>query len=313
MARHADQVADALAQLEEAAGVGAALDVYLTASTYRGEGPYQVALSVLDPQEILYFGGQNAAELLAQFEALRTDQTYDAVLVFTDGSGYELGESDVTVPIPPAPVWMIHLGSDIPLGYDDETLEAIQASGGGVVGELGQALTRLAVASTAGDSGGEMQRDVVDGYLWSVLPTNQAAAILDQADPKDDFIAFAARRMILAEMQRQGGKLSEPETLDRLHVLAQDYHIVTPYSSMIVLVTDEQQQILDHLAQGDDRFEREFETLTDTTPSTPLPLAGVPEPHEWLLIGTAVAMLVWYVSKNRLILQRRGVRSSHVQ
>ena len=28
---------------------------------------------------------------------------------------------------------------------------------------------------------------------------------------------------------------------------------------MIVLVTNEQQQILDHLAQGDDRFEREFE------------------------------------------------------
>jgi hypothetical protein len=161
------------------------------------------------------------------------------------------------------------------------------------------------VALTAGEGREDIRSDVFDGYVWSVLPTNQAAAIMDQEDPEGGFMAFAARRLILAEMQRHGGKLTQPETLDRLHKLAQDYHIVTPYSSMIVLVTEDQQKILDHLAQGEDRYEREFETLTDTTPSTPLPLAGVPEPHEWLLIGAAVAMLLWYASRNRFVLLRR--------
>ena len=48
---------------------------------------------------------------------------------------------------------------------------------------------------------------------------------------------------------------------------------------MIVLVNLEQQRLLDHLAQGSDRFDREFEELKDTMPSTTTPLTGVPEPH----------------------------------
>ncbi len=295
MASSAAQVAGALAQLQEAVGVEAAVDVYLTASPYRGESASRVSLLDLDPQAVVYFGGQNAAELLAQFEALRAGAVYDAVLVFTDDSGYELGENTIDFSIPTAPVWMIHEGSDLPLGYDDQTLEAIQASGGGVVGELDQALARLAVALAEGAA----RRDVLDGYLWTVLPTVQADALAEGITPEEAFTAFGARQLILAEMQRQRGRLDKLSTLDRLHALAQEYGVVTPYSSMIVLVTTDQQQMLDYLAQGSQRFAREFETLGDTTPSTPLPLAGVPEPHEWLLLGLAVAMLLWYASKHR--------------
>lgn len=306
MAAHADRVTTAFTQLEEAAGPGASIDVYLTSSLYRGESPSRVSMVDFDPQGVVYFGGQNAAELLAQFEAMREGSGYDAVLVFTDGSGYELGETNIDVSIPAAPVWMIHLGSDIPLGYDDETLEAIQASGGGVVGELDQALTRLAVALAEGvrtSVGEPTRRDVLDGYLWTVLPTAQAESVAGESSIDDGFAAFAARRLILAEMQRQRGKLDQIYTLDHLHVLAQKYSIVTPYSSMIVLVTQGQQRLLEYLAQGSDRFEREFEDLSDTTPSTPLPLAGVPEPQEWLLIGLAVAMLLWYTYRQRLVRQ----------
>ena len=126
-----------------------------------------------------------------------------------------------------------------------------------------------------------------------------AGGIADEAG----FAPLAARILILAEMRNQRETLGQVETLDHLHALAQEYAIVTPYSSMIVLVTAEQQRILEHLAQGSDRFEREFEDLTDTTPSTPTPLTGVPEPHEWLLIGLAVAMLFWYGSQRRVRLQ----------
>ena len=47
---------------------GATVEVYLTASKYRGEVPSRVALADLNPDTIMYYGGQNAAELLAQFE-----------------------------------------------------------------------------------------------------------------------------------------------------------------------------------------------------------------------------------------------------
>ena len=257
---------------------------------------------------MVYFGGQNAGELLAQYEALREGRAYDAVLVFTDDSGYELGEPLFDFPIPDAPVWMVHQGSDLPLGYDDRTLEAIQASGGGVASDLGSALIRLAVSMS---EGGEValaeawHRDVLDGYLWAVLPTEQAEAILGAPKRDEDFSALAARRYILAEMQRNRGSLDQLETLDQLHDLAQQEGIVTPYSSMIVLVAESQQLLLDYLTEEEDRYQREVEVLGETVPSTPAPLVGVPEPHEWLLLGLAVAMLVWFVSQRRLSWNRR--------
>jgi shikimate 5-dehydrogenase len=49
---------------------------------------------------------------------------------------------------------------------------------------------------------------------------------------------------------------------------------------MIVLVNERQVEALEIAEQREDRYEREYEGLINTTP-----LAGVPEPEEWLLIG----------------------------
>ena len=305
MTTYADQIPTELARLQELTGADASIDVYLTSSPYRGEPPSRVRFSDLAADEIVYYGGQNAAELISQFEELRSGEIYDAVLVFTDGSGYELGENEIEVPIPAAPVWMVHLSGNLPLGYDDDTLQAIQASGGGVVGDLDQALSRLAIGLTQGQNSPQVEfvsSDLLDGYLWTVLPVNDIEGEALSQEP--GFAAFAARRLILAEMQRYRGELSQISTLDQLHALAQQYSIVTPYSSMIVLVNFEQQHLLDHLAEGSDRYQREFEELGDTLPSTTTPLTGVPEPHEWLLIGLAVIMLLLYASRKRLAFLR---------
>jgi putative PEP-CTERM system integral membrane protein len=284
----------------------APVDVYLTASPFRGEEASIVSLEELNPQEIVYFGGQDAAQLIAQFAVLyqanRSERQYEAVIVITDGTGYELGESSEQVSVPPYPVWMVHVGGALPLGYDDQTQEAIQASGGGVTGSLDEALSRIAVsiqARRAADEGKAPLVDLVDGYLWTVLPSAEAAAWIPEGAPvtvhadSDPFAALAARRIILAEMQRNRGVIDQVETLDALHGLAMHYQIVTPYSSMIVLVNFQQEKLLEHLSNLEDRYEREVEGLGDTTPGSPLPLAGVPEPHEWLLIGLAVAFLLY--------------------
>jgi hypothetical protein len=68
---------------------------------------------------------------------------------------------------------MIHLGDDISIGYD-QTLQAIQASGGGVATDVDTAFERLAVSlSTRSQSTDQsiVTSDLVDGYLWTTLPT----------------------------------------------------------------------------------------------------------------------------------------------
>ena len=183
MGLHASQVSEAIERLKGAAAQGLSVDVYLTASPFRGENPSIVRLENFDPQQVLYYGGQNPADLLAQFELLQTqrsnNQAADGILVLTDGTAYELGASQASgtnstvsatqrlTTIPNAPVWMIHLGSDIPLGYDDRTLEAIQASGGGVVSSLDEALSRLAL-----DLSGGGQPARAGGWLCLVAAAN---------------------------------------------------------------------------------------------------------------------------------------------
>ncbi|HUV90487.1 MAG TPA: TIGR02921 family PEP-CTERM protein, partial [Anaerolineae bacterium] len=306
MEEQAAEVRVALARLADVAAglaeVGAAVDVYLTASPYRGEEASLVSLDYLEPGSLLYVGGQNAVELLGQFDALYAGQRYDAIFVLTDGSGYELGDAGVQVRVPDAPVWMVHVGGGFPLGYDDATLEAIQASGGGVAGDVTEALTRLA-AAREGARAGASSYDVVDGYVWMTVPTEAAdaevapGAVVGAAD--EGFAALAARRLILAAMQRERGGLGQLEALDRLHAIAVEQGIVTPYSSMIVLVNERQEQLLDELEERADRFQREAEEVGETTQQSPFAVTGVPEPEEWLLLAVAAGMLGWYVWTRR--------------
>jgi putative PEP-CTERM system integral membrane protein len=294
MAERAGDVRAALDGLDMTLDSGTTVDLYLTASRLRGEAPSRIGLARFDPDTLLYFGGQNAAELLEQFNTLHTDQNYDAILVLTDGNGYELGAGDIEVSVPDAPVWMVHLGGDFPLGYDDATLEAIQASGGGVTGDIEEALTRLALALEA--EPGVSSPDIVDGYVWSTVPTGAAEtgqAVTVHA-AHDGFAALAARRLILDMMRRQRGTLDQLNTLDYLHTIAIEQSVVTPYSSMIVLVNTRQENLLNQLETRGDRFLRETEEIGETTPQSAFSVTGVPEPEEWLLLALAAAMLIWY-------------------
>jgi hypothetical protein len=68
---------------------------------------------------------------------------------------------------------------------------------------------------------------------------------------------------------------------------------------MIVLVTQRQEDWLDLLEKGKDRFQREYEDVGETIPNNNLMVTGVPEPEEWLLLGVAVLMLGWYFYRKR--------------
>jgi putative PEP-CTERM system integral membrane protein len=188
------------------------------------------------------------------------------------------------------------------VGYDDPTLDAIQASGGGAAASVDEALTRLAVRLTG--QADQVTADVVDGYQWLTMPTEMANTLSSvgpsAAEDAEGFAPFAARRLILAELQRQRGQIGDLALLDRLHALASNYSIVTPLSSMIVLVNQEQQRLLDSLESRDDRFLREHEDVGETV-AVPA-VAAVPEPEEWLLIGLAAGLLgytAWTARRSR--------------
>jgi putative PEP-CTERM system integral membrane protein len=297
MGPRAEDVKATLARLSQIADPDT--DVYLTSSPYRGEAPSRIHLSQLRPDNLQYLAGQNAGELLVQYDTLRASQEYDAIFVITDGSGYELGASDLPVPVPQAPVWVIHLGGGMPLGYDDGTLAAIQASGGGVTGEIEDALNRLAVSRSsqtlaAADVPAGAMADWSDGYLW-FISIGPASSGNTAGTADDGFAAFAARRLILAETQRQRATLASTGALDPLHAIAVKYSVVTPYSSMIVLVNSRQEQLLNRLEESSDRFSREVEGVGGTLGANPFMVTGVPEPGEWLLLGSAAALLIGYV------------------
>lgn len=299
-------VAETLAALQT---VAADVDVFLTASFYRGEPASVAKLAEIVPNQIDYVGGQNAAELLEQFFALSKGRSYDALFVLTDGTGFQLGGESVDLPVPNAPVWMVHLDGNFPYGYDDATLQVIQASGGGVAGNLDEALLRLAVNLEGAALPKGSSLDIVDGYEWTTL-SGGADIPLDAEvithDLDDPFAALAARRLILNEMYQHRGKIENLGVLDYLHGLAKEHGIVTPYSSMIVLVNQVQQARLDKLEAQDNRFEREAEEMGETAPS-PMEVTGVPEPHEWLLIIIGVVILGWYAWQKRMSLQQESI------
>jgi len=263
-------------------------DIYLTASPARGESPTRISMGELQNEDLFYHGGQQGTDLLQQFNDLRDDAAYDAILVLTDGTGYESGASEVELPAPDAPVWMVHLGGQYSIGYDDTTLDLMLASGGGVVNSVEQALLRTTINQNIPNG---IMTDYVDGYLWQVVDA-EVENTLSRAFPDNPaFMPLAARQLILAEQQKYRGTIEDLDTLDYLHQLAVENDIVTPFSSMIVLINQQQQDRLDELENQDDRFDRELEGVGETDDN--MLVTAVPEPEEWLLIFLVIAILIY--------------------
>jgi putative PEP-CTERM system integral membrane protein len=280
MERQAKAVERELAWAREALG-GTATDLYVTASADGGRSVEKVGSPAsFQPERVVYYGRLAWPEILQQFESARAGARYDAVLVLTDDGPYELAAEGVAPKIEPA-LWMVHAGGAVPRAYDDGTLDQLSRPGSGSATSLSEALRRWASAEAMPGT----LTDFQDGYLWSLEEGGAAAA---EADP---FTQLAARQMVLAMARwKQQGR---PVTLDDIHAVAVKARIVTPYSSMLVLVNDEQRKRLAELEKQEDRFEREVETgkAAMSQGQDLLKVTGVPEPREWVLLGVAAALL----------------------
>jgi len=250
-----------------------------------------------DVGKLTFYGTLQLKDILQQFAKLRGDKSYDTVFLVSDRHSYELSDDRKNVISMPSPLWTVHLGG-LPPGYDDGTLKLIQDSGGGVATNITEAMQRVATTAASGKSA----ISVVDGYVWSYSKTPKAAAGVPKItdDENEGFKPIAARQLITAlSKEKTSNQLTQ---LDAMHSLAKTFKVVTPYSSMIVLVNDAQREQLKAAEAKNDRFERKVESGKEelTKPSNPLNVSGVPEPEEWLLlIVGAIGLLTVFLRQRR--------------
>ena len=136
---------------------------------------------------------------------------------------------------------------------------------------------------------------MVDGYAWSM-------SIESNTNDTSAFEQVAARQLVLdLSQERNQFQLAQ---LDAIHAIAKNSGIVTPYSSMIVLVNAQQKQALNLAEAQSDRFKRQVESGQEqlTQPFNPFTVSATPEPEEWMLMGLG-ALALLFIAK-----RRRGAR-----
>jgi putative PEP-CTERM system integral membrane protein len=252
-----------------------------------------------DAAKVTFYGTIQLKDMLQQFAQLRGDKSYDTVFLVSDRHSYEFSDDRKPKVSISAPLWTVHLGG-LPLGYDDATLKAIQDSGGGVATDMKEAMQRVATTAASGKS----TVSVVDGYAWSYAQTPQpkktakSAAVAELKDTGNEgFKPIAAGQLITALSKQKSSNQLTP--LDAMHAVAKNFKVVTPYSSMIVLVNDAHKyqlkeaeakndvdsafgRLAPRLRRRNDRFDREVESGKEELSKlhNPLNVSGDPEPEE---------------------------------
>ncbi|WP_199245165.1 TIGR02921 family PEP-CTERM protein [[Phormidium] sp. ETS-05] len=262
------------------------VDLYLTAVGEKKPQRFD-KIRQFDAAKVLFYGKLTYDEMLKQFDQLRGNTAYDGILLITDEGSYELSANKPKLPEITEPLWMVHLGG-MPKAYDDATLKLIQDSRGGVAQAIPETLRRLATQADLGNT----VVSVVDGYAW-FLEDGNLDELPSELGDKSGFAPLAARQLILGLT----GYLNPNDlgNLDWVHTIAKRFEIVSPYSSAIVLVNDQQKQALKAAELRADRFDREVETGTEEL-SNPLntATANVPEPEMWLsgIIGVTCLLIL---------------------
>lgn len=297
MRPHREAVREAL-QSARTLMAGNEVSVLLGTTAVMGETPRLVPLAQLNDEMLgTFMGGGHVDELLAQRDCQASGPA-DLTLVLTDEGAFELQAGTAPVARSAGMLSFVHLGGVLSPVYDDATLAAVQRSGGSSFTSLPQAWDHFMRRQAAGP-GFLMQRD---GYTFTMAQGTK----LDQDKADRDlpssqaFFAPMAARLGVAGLT-QGRPALDNAQLDRLHAWARRYDVVTPYSSMLVLVNTQQQEALARAEAQDDRFDRSPEQGIENLrkPNNPLSASVTPEPGEWLLLCVGLGALGWMVRARR--------------
>jgi putative PEP-CTERM system integral membrane protein len=203
---------------------------------------------------------------------------YAAAFVLTDDDGYDRAK-DLTLTGLPAALWMVHLGK-LARAYPDALGDALARKGSGVTLTLQDAFGRWLTHTHEAHVLQVTEQDTWVGRGALDLRGQNNASPVEQ---------IAAKLWIAADA---ADKAQRPS----LHALAQTMSVVTPLSSMIVLVNDDQHKQLAKENEGANKFEREAEDGKEKTPDAhdAFGLSATPEPEEWLLIFALLFVALAY-------------------
>lgn len=203
--------------------------------------------------------------MLGCFQQSAPVDAYDAVIILTDQGAYALEEDSDEALTFSRPIWFVHLGRPA-FAYDDAVLDHIYRFGGGEVTDVVAALRGIRSAKQG-------MRDVA-GYQWSAASPSPPQA-------------SSPRQMILGKARAQ--TLSNT-VLDEMHRAAAAQSVVTPWSSMIVLVNDRQRKALEDASKEDERFDRQGHAGEEQL--TQIGVSKIPEPSSATLWLTALLSLL---------------------
>lgn len=230
----------------------------------------------------VFFGNSQPLEQLEAFSALSQTNAYDMILMLSDGGSYELA-TDQTALHPEVPVWLIETGHQSH-ALPDALIDTLKNSGGGIAVSITQAMAAQGLAnSTERATDNSQIAFVTTRHAWLKRPAKPD-------DPHNEQLAPIATALAIQAATRQP---QTTDSLDHWHALAIKHGIVTDYSSMIVLVNNQQRERLKELGDGEYRFEREVESGNGL-----VPVQAVPEPHEWALLLIGLLLLL-YTARER--------------
>lgn len=234
------------------------LDIYLC-----GHEPKQISFDHFYQQlkqeknATINYGSTQTVEMLLQFDSLRKGKEYDVLFMLTDEGCYELSHNDTATFKTSSPLFMVHLGGKLPQAYNDHLLHVLQHNGGNSTTSLENALDQFSFFCEKKLNPSLLAYN--NQYIWKKDSTLQNSS--DTA-----FDDIAARVLINDEMQK-----SEEDNVayyDKIHAIAKRNGIVSPLSSIIVLVTEAQLKALEEAEKENDRFDREVETGKENTTAT---------------------------------------------
>lgn len=240
-----------------------------------GSGLSREVRKVSDLRSLQALGASTLGDLLGLPRA-----DYAAVFVLTDDDAYDRATDFPPRALPP--LWIVHY-SGVARAYPDAVADALQRRGSGVAPSLGDAFLRWqtfadprVVAVT--------QREVWRGE----------AGALDASTERTPMQQIGAKLWIAAHAER----LTDRE---RMHTMAQAASVVSPLSSMIVLVNDDQHRQLDAASKDGAKFDRSVEDGKEQAPGVndPFEMSAAPEPEEWMLLFAGLAVLAMTQRRRR--------------
>lgn len=234
-----------------------------------------------DLSHTTFYGFVSDSDLWNQASKIQTIGSYDAVFVLTDQGSYELSQDKPTLLQGKSPVWFVHLGQLAP-AYEDNVMYKLLTRGG-VATRLEEAYHQFLMKSTITQT----QR-IYGNTLWDFT---------EKASIEEDNISKAVYNPIASKVLIDYLSSKDPttalEVLDAIHQIAKRVSIVSPYSSMIVLVNDQQKEQLNKAEKEKDRFDRVVDKgIEDLSMPNNVMVSAVPEPEIWVLLIVTLAFLL---------------------